>query len=193
MNVVLVHGFLDRGGIFRRMARRLTERGHTCYLPSLRPSDARKGLPDLAEKLAAYLAAEVDPVRNPTALVGFSMGSIISRYYLQEMGGIETTRAFFAISGPHRGTWNAVLYPSKGAWQMRPGSPLLKQLAASADLLKRIPTYSYWTPFDVMILPPTSCCLPGSEQLRVWTPIHALMPSSRRIADHIGEELAKLK
>lgn len=193
MNIVLVHGFLRTGYIFRWMARLLTAQGHTCFTPTLRPIDGRTGLPDLAEKLAAYMDAEVDPASQPTALVGFSMGAMICRHYLQMLGGIETTRAFFAICGPHRGTWNAVLYPSKGAWQMRPGSPFLKQLAASADLLKRIPVYSYWTPLDLVVVPSTSGRLAGSQQLTVWSPLHALMPLSRKIGRHIATELQRIE
>lgn len=191
MNIVLVHGFYDSGRIFWRMKRLLSAHGHQCFAPSLRPMDAWRGIPDLAEKLADYVAREVS---GPTALVGFSMGALVCRYYLQALGGMEAMQAFFAISGPHCGTWAAWLYPGKGAAQMRPGNTFLKSLNDSApELCSRLPVYSYWTPMDLMIVPATSCRMPSSRLVTVWCPIHALMPLSGRIVAHMAQELAQIE
>src|ERR1700677_3943859 len=103
MTVVMVHGFADTGRLFRWLTRRLERDGHVCHAPTLHPRDASLGLPDLSEKLAAYIEASVAPGAL-VAIVGFSMGALVARHYLQALGGAGRARVFFSIAGPHRGT-----------------------------------------------------------------------------------------
>ena len=192
MKVVMVHGFWNTGRVFRTLAHRLTEAGHTCYAPTLRPRDGRLGIPDLSEKLRIYIHDTVKP-DAPIALIGFSMGAVVSRYYLQVLDGAKTTRAFFAIAGPHRGTLIAYTYPGRGAHELRLRSDFLRALDASLDRLRGIPIYSYWNPLDLTIVPASSSRLRLAEELTLWFPLHALMPRSRKLAAHILEQLAKLE
>lgn len=191
MNVILVHGFLNRGGILRRVARHLTDSGHACFLPSLRPCDARQGLRALAYQLSDYIEANLGP-RQRFALVGFSMGAIVARYYLQELRGWERAEAFFSIAGPHGGTLTAYLYPGAGVAELRPGSPFLRALDASAHRLARIPFTCYWTPFDLMIRPLTSARWPGAEHVRILTPLHSLLVVDSRLCRDIERRLAAI-
>ena len=55
MDIILVHGFGDSGRRFAPLQRRLTAAEHHCYCPTLTPADARHGIADLAQKLAAYI------------------------------------------------------------------------------------------------------------------------------------------
>ena len=103
MNILLVHGMFDTGKIFWRLEQELTQLGHHCFAPSLRPNDAHHGIADLAEKLNGMVNESFDP-KEPMVLIGFSMGCLISRYFLHHCGAGWRTRAFFAISGPHRGS-----------------------------------------------------------------------------------------
>jgi triacylglycerol lipase len=47
----MVHGIWDKGTVFRRMAKVLTEQGHNCHAPDLEPANGAHGLADLAQKL----------------------------------------------------------------------------------------------------------------------------------------------
>ncbi len=191
MNIVLVHGFLDTGRVFRRLSQRLTDAGHMCSAPTLRPIDGRHGLPDLAAKLARHIQTTIEP-GEPFALVGFSMGAIVARYYLQHLDGAKTAQALFAISGPHRGAWSAYLYPGLGTRQLRPGSEFLRSLDESAQVLSGLPVYCYWTPVDLMV-PAGRSTLEFAVGRRILTPLHSLMPRSRRIAEHIAAELKRIE
>src|SRR5579862_9754859 len=108
MHVVMVHGFLNSGRLFGPLRRRLEASGHLCLAPTLHPRDGRSGIPDLAGKLAAIIASGV-PAQAPLAVIGFSMGALVARYYLQILGGSRRTRAFLSIAGPYRGSLNAYL------------------------------------------------------------------------------------
>jgi triacylglycerol lipase len=190
MNVIMVHGFLDTGGLFRRMRRRLEADGHSCHSPTLHPRDARLGIPDLSGKLAAFVEANVKR-GAPTAVVGFSMGSLIALHYLQELGGAGQAKAFFSIAGPHRGTPAAYLYPGIGARQMRPGSPFLRRQEQGAAAIEALTVFTYRTPLDFMV-PSSSTRLGTAPVVTVWCPLHALMAGNQRVVGHIAGELGRL-
>ncbi|KAB2638790.1 MAG: alpha/beta fold hydrolase [Verrucomicrobia bacterium] len=191
MNLVLVHGFLNRGGILASLAAHLTSAGHCCFTPSLKPCDARGGLEALARELKSYIHTTL-PENSRFAIVGFSMGALISRYYLQELGGRERVAAYFSIGGPHAGTVNAYLYPSKGARQMRPRSEFLAQMDRTTDRLSGIPITCYWSPFDLMIRPLSSARWPIAQQVRIPSLVHSLLVFDRRLHQDIERRLAEI-
>jgi len=187
----MVHGFADTGGLFRTMSQRLGAEGHACHPPTLHPRDARLGLPDLSAKLAAYIEGNVQR-GAPIAIVGFSMGSLVARHYLQELGGAASARAFFSIAGPHGGTFAAYFYPGIGTRQMRPGSPFLRLQSEGAGAIEGLPVFTYRTPLDLMVVPPSSTRIGSAPELTVWCPFHSMMPSSTRVIGHIAGELERL-
>ena len=189
MHVILVHGVFDDGANLRDLEQALTAAGHTCWLPVLRPADGRLGILDLAEKLAAYIETHL-PREAEIAFVGFSMGCLVARVYLQLLGGHARTRAFFSISGPHKGTLIAYLYFGRGARDMRPGSVLLRILDATQAALEGIALFAYWTPFDVSVLPGWSGDWRlASESLRTRVLLHPLMPKDQGVCAHIVGKL----
>jgi triacylglycerol lipase len=185
MRVVLVHGIYDNGAVFSSLSGYLGKRGAECLAPSLLPSDGSAGLEDLARKLAAIVDGAFGP-DTPIDLVGFSMGGLVSRYYLQELGGYRRTRRFFAISVPFAGSWWSRVYPGQGIAQMRPGSAFLAQLDQTADLLDGVSVYSYWTPFDLVIVPPTSSVWTHAENIRLLAPCHPCMLWNRALMEDIA-------
>jgi triacylglycerol lipase len=192
MNVVLVHGYGDTGRLFRRLWRYLEARGHLCHAPTLHPRDGGLGMEDLSVKLASFIKGNV--ARGaPVALVGFSMGAIVARHYLQALGGARSTRAFFSIAGPHGGTLNAYLHSGKGVRQMRPGSAFLRDLAAGTSALRGLPVFTYRTPFDLMVVPSGSSRIASSSDRVVWCPFHSMLPSYPAVMAHMARELARLE
>lgn len=192
MHIVLIHGIFDSGAVFKHLAQRLRAQGHQCWLPNLKPADARHGIDDLARKLNAYLDAHLPP-NAPIAIVGFSMGCIIARRYLQQMGGYRRTKAFFAISGPHRGTLLAFGYIGQGARDMRPGSALLGELAASEACLNNMVLRSYWTPRDITIVPPRSSVWPSNaHSVKTGAWLHRWMTRDHLVCRDIEAQLAAM-
>ena len=122
MIFVLVHGINDTSHVFKTMRAAFENQGHRCIVPSLTPNDGSKGLEYLAKQLQDIISAEMTGVEGDISLVGFSMGGLISRYYLQELDGHNIVRRFFSISAPHHGTVLAYLALNLGVNQMRPGS-----------------------------------------------------------------------
>ncbi len=191
MNVILIHGWMNTGGIFRRLHGELESRGHSVVSPSLKPRSAHLGIADLAIKVAALADERFGP-DAPLAIVGFSMGGIVARYYVQCLGGHERTKGLFVISSPLRGTLMAYLWPCQGTRDMRPGSRLQRELDATCDCLSDVELHTYWTPLDLMIVPSSSSRWPLAKETRLWLPLHPMMPRSTRIRRDLCEKIDAL-
>lgn len=161
--VLLVHGIWDQGVRFDRMRAELERAGRGPVLAlDLSPNDGTAAIEALAEQvdraagelLRSASAAQLD-------LVGFSMGALVSRYWVQRMGGKERARRFVSISGPHHGTLTAFAMGKPGVLSMRPKSPLLAALDADRDPWGAAEVHTMWTPYDLMIVPAHSSQLRG--------------------------------
>ena len=172
--VLLVHGINDTGAVFNKMGLYLRQRGLSVYTVDLVPNNGAEVLDKLAQQVANYVAATFEP-EQPLDLVGFSMGGIVSRYYLQRLGGIERVQRFITISSPHKGTVVAYGSWQPGCVQMRPNSDFLKDLNSDVQMLKQIDFTSIWTPYDLMILPATSSQLEIGKEVTVPVVLHPLM------------------
>ncbi|MEA3207122.1 MAG: triacylglycerol lipase [Chthoniobacter sp.] len=172
--VLLIHGIKDDARKMERMARHLRQEGREVHTMSLRPSWGQKGL----DELAVQIAAEADRLFAPDQtfdLVAFSMGGLVSRYYVQRLGGLERVRRFVTISTPHQGTVFAYLIANPGCRQMRPGSAFLRDLASDAHRLEQVQFTSVWTPLDLIILPARSSAVPQARNRKLWIVAHPLM------------------
>lgn len=188
--VVMVHGIFEDGKAFEALKTRLKNHGIECYVPKLKPADGRGGL----DKIAANLKQDIDKKFGetaPIAVVAFSMGGLVSRYYLQKLGGAERCDALITISTPHHGTKAAYTYPTKGAQQMRPGSQFLRDLAVTEDTLGDMPIVSYRTPLDLIILPAASSIWDRAENRSHTVALHPLMLHTRSVLDDIERRFTK--
>jgi triacylglycerol lipase len=161
------------------------------YSLDLIPNDSSVGLDKLAEQVANYAEAVFGRDR-PFDLVGFSMGGIVSRYYIQRLGGIDRVQRFVTISSPHNGTVTAYALNLEGSLQMRPKSPFLQDLNRDAvDMLGRINFTSMWTPFDMMIFPARSSKMPVGREIKLPVLVHRWMVSDRRSLNTVARVLSE--
>lgn len=172
--VLLVHGINDTGAVFHRMAPYLTQRGWSVYDLDLMPSNGDLSLDQLGQQVANSVAATFAP-EQPFDLVGFSMGGIVSRYYVQCLGGINRVQRLITIASPHHGTWIAYLSDRLGCLQMRPDSAFIQQLNQKAVMLEQLNFTSIWTPFDLMIVPANSSQMQVGQNVQVPVLTHAGM------------------
>jgi triacylglycerol lipase len=189
--VLIVHGIWDSRARMRELEQGLIARGfpHTRAF-DMKPNDGRAPLATLAAQAKRQADALLDEHGGPIDLVGFSMGALISRYYLQRLGGKACVRRFISISGPHRGTLSAYGLPLAGLRDMRPGSALLRDLDADEDAFGTVEVHCLYTPYDLMIVPATSSVLPGARSVqRLPLPIHRMMITQPRALDAIASVL----
>ncbi len=186
--VILIHGIWDTKIIFSKMSARLTELGWCVHSLNLTPNDGSLGLDSLAQQLADYISQTFHPEQS-IDIVGYSMGGIVSRYYVQRLGGINRVQRFITISSPHRGTLTAYSLPLPGYLDMRPNSSLLRDLYQDVTMLKRINFTSMWTPFDVMIVPSNSSQMPVGKEVKLNVLLHRQMVTDTQSINALVEEL----
>ena len=174
MNVVLVHGFLQKGDNFKALRKRLEKRNVNCLVARLSPSDGRSGIDDLANQLHEQIEATWGSEKD-FSMVGYSMGGLVSRYYLQNLGGAERCNQLITVSSPHNGTIMAYLYPGEGTKQMRPKSDFLGELERTTDQLGDMPVTSYRTPMDLIVLPTDSSVWERADNRKHYAPMHPMM------------------
>lgn len=188
--VVLVHGITDTFALFKVMTHQLEGAGWRTYGLDLMPSNGNCELDRLAQQLADFIKHTI-PSDQPIDLVGFSMGGLVSRYYVQRLGGIDRVQRFVTISAPHNGTLAAHLSLRPGCLQMRPNSRFLNDLNRDVKMLDRINFTSIWTPLDGIIIPANSSVLPVGEAIQIPVPLHAWMVSDKRAIALVAEALRK--
>lgn len=185
MIFILVHGFCDTPAKFKTMQACFERQGHRCIVPALMPNNASQGLACLAEQLRQVIDSEVDTEVINLNIVGFSMGGLIARHYLQALQGHRRVKNFFSLATPHHGSLWAYCYPGLGAAQMRPNSLFLQNLHKSQSTLQAVRCYSYWTPWDLMIVPPNSSVWTQAVNCQVNCLAHPLMVSNTDIMTDI--------
>jgi triacylglycerol esterase/lipase EstA (alpha/beta hydrolase family) len=189
--VLLVHGIGDDASAFDALRGRLGQEGWPhVHAISLVPNNGSEGIPALARQVAR----EAEALRARTGarrvdVVGFSMGALVSRYWVQLLGGRLVVRRFISISGPHAGTGLAFLGRGKGVTQMRPGSRLLRALQQDPRPWGATEVHSFWTPWDLTILPASSSRLPGASERRFPVLLHPWMLTDRRVHDAVVDVL----
>lgn len=178
--VILVHGIWDSSQVFAQLQQHLEAQGFTVYSLDLRPPDGSLPLDALAQQLDEFVQQTIAPEQSFN-LVGFSMGGIVSRYYLQRLDGLRRVRRFITIASPHQGTILAWLSRKPGAKQMHPFSRFLNDLNQDIDCLQQVRFTSIWTPLDLMIVPAWSSLVPSAQTHAVLVPLHKWMIEDTRV------------
>jgi triacylglycerol lipase len=186
--ILLVHGIFDTGARFSKMQTALCTRGFDkIHAMNIIPPDASIPM----EAMASQVQAEVRALQQSTGtakvdIVAFSMGTLVVRYFLQKMGGRSDIRHFVSISGPHHGTWTAYLGWNVGSRQMRPGSAFLQELNSESDPWGEVKVFSFWTPYDRTVIPPSSSILPGTQNRTFNVLIHHWMLSDKQVIEAVA-------
>ncbi len=187
--VLLIHGIFDTQRVFHKMATYLGNRGWSIHCLDLVPNNGDVGLDKLAQQLADYVTASFAP-QQAIDLVAFSMGGLVSRYYVQRLGGMQRVQRFITISTPNHGTVIAYFPQNHAGKQMRPQSLFLQDLNRDVGILEQLNYTSIWTPFDLMIVPAKSSKMAVGREVVLPVGLHPWMLTDKRSLAVIAQELA---
>ena len=194
--VLLVHGLIDNRSVFTVMRRSLRRRGFTqvCswnYSPLL--ADTSRAADDLGrhiERICELTGHE------RVHVVGHSLGGLIARYHVQRQGGDRRVESLVTLGTPHQGSVWAHVLPTPLVRQLRPGSPLLRELAEPAPGCETRITAIY-SSLDEMVVPTSSgrCDHPDlqARNVLVHGVGHMSLPIHRGVADEVAATLAGLR
>ncbi len=191
--VILIHGYMMRGGVLWPMMRYLKRKGFKrVFLFTYSP--LWRDIPHFAEQLAQKVneitrRCETDHVD----LIGHSMGGLVARYYINFLGGEEKVERLITLGTPHHGTILGALSSFISGAQMRPQSKFLSRLAENDNILEAVKVCSIYSDFDQIIIPWESSVLEGKNRINRKVPDlgHAGLVYSRRVYKEIIENLRR--
>ena len=153
--IFLVHGLWNDPKLFEKLIKKIKEDDYQLHRPHLPHKLGKTSLRRLARDLDSTIEELVGP-EIEIDIVGFSMGGLVSRLWLQNHNGFSRTKRFFSIGTPHFGTYTAQMIPSfffPGIAEMKRGSSLLSQLNNDLTSLEKVECTSFFTRWDLMSLP----------------------------------------
>lgn len=170
--VAVIHGYFHNRSGFDFLSAELRRRGFR-WIHGMNYNPIGQSVPDLAERFGRY----VEDLRRISGarrvhVIGHSLGGVIARWYVEEMGGYRAVDTCVTIGTPHRGTYAAFLGPGAAAKDLRPGSGVMRRLETS---LRRtgVKYVNLYSDLDLLIVPPSS----------------AMLPEQRNVHNHLVEDL----
>lgn len=167
--VLLVRGIDSTDNILRPLEKALLESGvNHVKSASYTPRFGQVGIDEIAVQIAeAALKLKQDTKSDQVDVVGFSMGALASRYFIQRLAGKKYVRKFISISGPQNGTYAGYVRAfQKGVRDMLPGSELIEDLNRDIDPWGDVEVYSFYTPYDLIVFPAKSAVLKKSAEVK---------------------------
>jgi predicted alpha/beta-hydrolase family hydrolase len=194
--VVLVHGLVDNRSIFTLMRRALRRRGFASvctwnYSPLQRD----------VESAAKALGRHIEHICRETGhervhVVGHSLGGLVARYLVQRLGGDARVESLITLGTPHAGTRWAHVLPTPLVRQLRPGSPLMQELAEPSPSCRTVITAVY-SDLDQVVVPSAAgrCDHPDlrARNVLVRGVGHMSLPIHRGVVDEVAATLAGLR
>jgi len=191
--LVLVHGLWDTPRLFRRLEKQLAGARDPLLIPHLSHRLGATPLLSLAERLGEEIEQRFGR-QQPIDVLGFSMGGVIARSWLQLLGGSQRTRRFLSVASPQQGTLAAQGCPRalmEGIADMKLGSALLRRLNADHRALDGVECLSFFTPTDQVVVPGWRAVLPFGpvRPLPVW--LHQNVLSAPASLELLRQELLR--
>lgn len=156
--VVLVHGFFASAGVWRPMKRTLVE--HTGAKVASFTHAPGVGIDRIARSLGKIV--ERLPTSCRVHLVGHSLGGLVSRWYVQELGGHARVTQTISLGSPFGGTARAHPFPFLVGRELGRASPLLARLRARAHE-HDVPHTSIVGQRDLVVIPGESAVFPRGD------------------------------
>lgn len=193
--LVLVHGLLDTPAVFDGLKRELGGGRQPLLIPALPLRLGRTSVVEAAELLGSHIEAAFG-LDQPLDLLGFSIGGVIARCWIQLLGGHARTRRFVSVGSPQQGTLTAIPWPGRifrGIADLRWDSALLERLNSDLDRLRRIECHSYYSLLDLAVLPGWSAVLPVGARTMLPVLTHPqLLREDQRSGSSLSDKQSRM-
>ncbi len=163
--VIFVHGLGGHRGNFLFHHGWLRTRGRRrCYAVGF-PEGGR--LPELGRQLADYVQQVLEvnglPEDAQVDLVAHSMGGIISRLAVDELGTASRVHTLVTLGSPHRGTHAARWAGTDHTLDLRPDSELMTRLHDQEPWNRSPRLVCFWSTSDPMMQPAETAQVDGAD------------------------------
>lgn len=156
--ILLIHGYMQNRTCMWPLQWWLQQKGFTVL------TFDHDQISDSIETKAAKLRSRVELLLKvldiqKLDLVCHSMGGLVARYYVENMGGAAYIDKVITLGTPHRGTGMAVFARGKLAQQMLPESGLLSQLPCPTSEQSTVKYTAIAGGLDTVVFPVQSALL----------------------------------
>ena len=165
--IILIHGLWNTADIFSSITSKLDRIGIEYFAPTLKHEYGMTSIVELTNLLNVKILEKYG-LEKELDILGFSMGGIIGRYWIKKFDGYKRTRRFITVGSPHKGTITSQLvpkFPFRGISEMKINSPLLRDLSKYDHLLKDVNCISFFTYWDLMVIPGWRSYLNAGEKV----------------------------
>ena len=179
--------------MFLRLKRELGGRRQPLLIPALPMRLGRTPIAEAAELLGGHIEAAFGR-DAPIDLLGYSMGGVIARSWVQLLGGHRRTRRLISVGSPQQGTLTALPWPGRlfaGIADLKWGSPLLERLNSDLDALQRIECHSFYSALDLVVLPGWRAVLPAGARTMLPVLTHPQLLRDRAAILPLARELLR--
>lgn len=167
--ILLVHGLNMDPFCFWWMRRKLQRHGcGPIFRLGLQPFSW--SIAEQARELGVAVAAIHQKFGAPH-IIAHSLGGVVARYYIQEIGGDEKVASLVTLGTPHRGTPVARLAISFSGRQLVPTSEVFATLNSPEKLAAffpngnpKVPSLFLWAGLDLLVPPRWAGGVPGIAQ-----------------------------
>ena len=183
----MIHGLWNTSSIFSSITSKLDYIGIEYFAPTLNHSYGMTSIIDLTNTLNE-LISEKYGLERELDIIGFSMGGIIGRYWIQKFNFYKRIRRFISIGSPHKGTLIAQLvpkYPFKGISEMKINSNFLRELENNDFFLDNIDCINFFTYWDLMVFPGWWTNLNLGKKISVKVYKHRNLVRNKYVVDKI--------
>jgi len=186
--LILVHGMGGNPGTFIPMAWYLWLQGRKrSYKINF---EHGQSIDQMAQALNRFVADVLKATgERQVEIVAHSMGGIIARLALARRGSAQRVKTLITLGTPHRGTHVARFANTELTLELRPDSALMRRLAA-ISWPARVRGVSFWSRADLLVLPPESAALDGTEQVDASPITHYSYLIGPRCWVAVGQALA---
>ncbi len=182
--LVFVHGLAANRGGFLPMRTYLRLQGYRRQIAfDYRASGSVEGL---ALELKRTIDGAVGGGRID--LIAHSMGGLIARFYVQQLGGARRVDRLITLATPHRGTHAANFVPTSLVRQLLPDGPFIRHLNA-LPAPPGVASTSIVAGRDLLIQPVDSARCPYGESLRFDHAGHLELLFHREVFSEIAARL----
>ena len=186
--VVFIHGFFASAGAFRPMRARI-ERETGAHVASFTHAPGQS-----VRTIARKLAHVVDriPLTSRVHLVGHSLGGIVARWYVQELGGHTRVAQTISMASPFRGAPLAGRLPYFVGRDLHEGSATLARLRTGQHAA-RVPHTSIIAGADHLVVPSESAAFHHGEIVVLSGRSHNSLLFDREVVRIVAARVASVR
>jgi len=187
--VVFVHGFGAGGAVFGPMRARIEEALDVATLDFTYRSS--QSFSRVATDLASHIERE-GRRWDQLDLVGHSLGGLLARWYLQELGGAERVQRLVTLATPHAGTRSARIAPGPLRAVLLPDNTIVRRLKQGRARASDVQHTALVASDDLMVTPPASAAAVENADVRWFEGVgHNGMLFDTDVHDEVVEALRR--